>query len=398
MKIALIQPDSPYLSYPLAFPSLGLLYISAYLKNHGYKVDYYDLTGGKKLPDIKADIIAFTCQITQYPQVLAMKNKLQADRFIIGGPFPTHSPEICAHDGFQVIRGEGEIAMLQAVENKNETLGYVDPNFFPDWEAIDLKRYGYLLEDKKCINIMTKRGNCPYKCAFCAKQEDGKSPLRFRTAKNVLQEVRYLKKKGFGAIAIYDDDVLIDKERDYEIFMGLKELGMPYRCMTRTNLANRKNLEFLKATGCAELAIGVETADNNLRKIIRKGTTVEQDTEFVKICRAIGLRIKTYLMIGLPGESKESVIKTFSWLKQAKPDNFDISVFTPYPGCDIYKHKENYDISWDEKELRKIWFSGEAQYGSCAVSTSGLTAQEILELKSLFNRKEGGTTSYWKPI
>lgn len=403
MRIALIQPDSPYLMYPLAFPNLGLLYISAFLKRRGFDVDYYDLTGGVGLPDIKADVIGFSCQITQFANVVEMRNKLAKTnpdaKFVIGGPFPTHSPDAC--QGFHVVRGEGEMPMLNFLTGRNGECELVDPNFFPDWEAIDLSRYGYLLEGKRCINIMTKRGNCPYHCSFCAKQETGKSKIRMRYAQHVLAEARYLRGRGFGAVAIYDDDVLLDKKRDRIIFEGLKELGMPYRCMTRTNLATKEDLRMLKDTGCAELAIGVESADDHIHEIVcRKGTTVEQDTEFVKYCKEIGLRVKTYLIIGLPSESRETAMRTKTWLEDVKPDNFDVSVFTPYPGCHIYAHKAEYDIDWDEDELRKIWFSGEAQYENCAVWTSHLSSKEILELKNELAAKRGlaGSTEYWRPI
>lgn len=403
MRIALIQPDSPYLTYPFAFPSLGLLYISAYLKKNGYDPQFYDLTGGKELPYIKADIICFTCQITQFQDVKRMRERLFEDnpdaKFVIGGPFPTHSPEEC--EGFHVIKGEGEIQLLNYIQDTQLT-GYVDPNFFPDWDAIDLSKYGYGLEGKRCINIMTKRGNCPYHCTFCAKQEVGKSPLRFRTAENVLSEVDFLRTQGFGAVAIYDDDVLLNKKRDRIIFEGLKERGMPYRCMTRTNLATIEDLEMLKDTGCAELAIGFESADPYIHETVcRKGTTVSQDTRFVNLCKEIGLRVKTYIIFGLPSESPASINATRDWLSNNKPDNYDISIFTPYPGSHIFSHKGEYDIQWDEEKLKKIWYSGEAQYGNCAVSTSKLSSKSILFLKNTvseeFKRGLAGSTQYWKP-
>lgn len=399
MQVALIQPDSPYLKTPLAFPNLGLLYISSYLKNHGVKTDFYDLTGGIEIPEIEADIIAFSCQITQFQEVQKLRQRLKAKRFVIGGPFPTHSPERCRD--FYTIQGEGEEAMLQFVTGKEKRLEFVEQNFFPDWEAIDLDRYGYSLEGKRCINMMTKRGNCPFHCTFCAKQETGKSPLRFRTVENVMEEVHYLRSRGFGALAIYDDDVLINKKRDYEIFSNLKKFSMPYRCMTRTDLATKADLQMLKDTGCAEVAIGVESADPYIHNVVcRKGTTIEQDTKFVLMCKDIGLRVKTYLIIGLPSESRESVEKTRQWLKTVKPNNFDVSIFTPYPGSYIYNHPERFDIAWEG--LEKIWFSGEAQYGSCAVSTSHLSSQDILSLKEDIEKDCGrglaGSTDYWCPI
>jgi radical SAM superfamily enzyme YgiQ (UPF0313 family) len=396
MRIALIQPDSPYLAYPLAFPSLGLLYISAHLKRNGLSPYFYDLTGGAKMPAIETDIAAFSCQITHWRQVLELKRRIHAKLYVIGGPFPTFSPEVCRKEGFEVVRGEGEKEMLRIATGNLSTL---DIAMFPDWDAIDLSRYGYGLEGKRCINIMTKRGSCPFHCAFCAKM---KSPMRFRPAENVLAECEELKYRGFGAIAIYDDDVLINKKRDYEIFKGLKKLGMPYRCMTRTNLADVEDLKMLKETGCAEVCIGVETGDPEMKARINKGTTVGQDTHFVQAAKKLGLRVKAYLMIGLPGETIGSIVATRKWLMENRTENFDISVFTPYPGSDIYDNPGKYGVRWDKKSLEEIWFSGEAQYEKCAVYTGALTPDEVMYYKNAleneFKRGTGGATSYWGPL
>lgn len=417
LKIALIQPDSPFLTVPLCFPSLGLLYISSYLKKYGYSPDFYDLTGGVKLPEnLKADIFAYSSQITQFHWVVESMKKLRKQNpdsfFIIGGPFPTHSPKECMEKGFDiVVRGEGEIPILDTISKyPNIKRGivfsekFIDPNeIMPDWEAIDPLRYGYQLAGRRCINIVTKRGNCPFNCSFCAKPEFLKSPLRFRTAENVLKEAKMLKDKyGFGSLAIYDDDVLINKERDFKIFKGLKNLDIKFRCMTRANLATREDIRLLKEYGCEEICIGVESADPKILKIIRKGVTIEENTKFIKYCKEFGLRVKAYLIIGLPGESRETVDKTRQWLKENKPDNFDISLFTPYPGSHIYEHKEDYEVDWNESFLRNIWFYGEPQYKSSAVWTPYLSSKDIenlkKELEEEFKRGKGGATQQWGPI
>ncbi len=418
IKIALIQPDSPFLTYPLNFPNLGLMYISAYLKKNGYAPDYYDLTGGGQLPEnLKADIFGFSCQITQFEDVVEKMKKLRENNphalFVIGGPFPTHSPQECLSAGFDiVVRGEGEIPMLEIIKkypqiekNIYVTDKFIDPDeIIPDWEAVNPLRYIYQLAGRRCINIMTKRGNCPFSCAFCAKQEAGSSPLRLRKASEVLAEARMLKEKyGFGGLAIYDDDIFVgNKERDKEIFRGLKQLDIKFRCMTRANLATREDIKFLKECGCEEICIGVESADPQILKIVNKRITIDENTQFVQWCKEFGLRVKAYLMIGLPNESRESVEKTKKWVVDNKVDNYDLSVFTPYPGSAIYHYKNNYEIDWDEEYLRRIWFSGEAQYSDCAVWTPYLSREEILQLKEEIHqecpRGKGGTTNYWGPI
>jgi radical SAM superfamily enzyme YgiQ (UPF0313 family) len=173
--------------------------------------------------------------------------------------------------------------------------------------------------------------------------------------------------------------------------------------MTRANLATKEDIKFLKSTGCVEICVGVETGDKHiLEEIIRKGVTVEENTSFIRNCEEAGIKTKAYLIIGLPTESEKSVENTRNWLRKSRPDNFDVSVFTPYPGSEIYNKKDNFDIDWDEKVLREMWFSGKAQYEGCAVHTSELSADKIINLKkeieSEFSRKKGGSTSYWGPI
>lgn len=421
--IHLIQPDTPSLTEPLSFPSLGLLYISSFLKELGYEVEIDDLTGGTNFnKSFDSDIIGFTCQTVHYKNVLNMfrylKEKMDGSSFVIGGPHPTWFREDCIGDGFDAaICGEGELEISNFLSKINRTNSH--PNsvknsdvvlnidtLLPDWEAININRYRYFLDDRKCMNIMTSRGNCPFgksgHCTFCPKTSTH-SKLRFRSVKSVLNEAKLLRDiYGCGSLAIYDDNVLINKKRDYKIFNGLKELDIRFRCMTRANLASRTDLQLLKDCGCAEICLGAESGDSFiLEKIIKKGTTVDLNTKFMNNCKDVGLRVKAYLMIGLPSESEKSIQNTIRWLRMIDPDNYDISVFTPYKGSEIYDNKEQFEIEWDENELRDLWFNGITQFGESGVSTPGLSAERIQELRDTilneFPRGNGGTTSYWGP-
>lgn len=425
-KIALIQPDSPHLFVPNNFPSLGLLYISSHLKNHGYNSEFFDFTarGNKPYNNNKMtkpldgfDIYAFSSQITQFKEATEMMKQIR-DRnpnayFVVGGPFVSRSPQYALREEWDVVgQGEGEDSLLQVVNNfpnikRGSTvaaINYVDPNIFPDWEAINPLDYIYQLDGKRCINIMTKRGNCPFHCTFCALQEIGVSKLRNRNIENVLNEAKFLQKKyGFGSLAIYDDEVLMDKKRDETLFRGFKELGMPYRAMTRANLADENYIKMLAETGCGEVCIGLESADPFIHEVVvEKGTTVEDHSNFLKYSKKHGLRVKTFLIVGLPSESRESIKNTKKWLRENQPENFDVSIFTPYPGSLIYKKREFFEIDWDQDHLEEIWFTGKAQYDDCAVWTPYLSSRNLLEIKEEltgeFKRGRGGTTPYFGPI
>ncbi len=432
-KIILIQPDSLFLAEPLSFPGLGLLYISAFLKQHGYEIEFYDLTGKLTLPgDLRADIFGFSCQTVHLPFAARAVKELRKNNpdsiFVVGGPCPTWSAQDCLDAGFDiVVRGEGEKSMLDIVGHFRDIQNarkqakkfkqvyipdcYLDINSipFPDWEAIDIYRYRYQLAGRRCMSIITVRGSCPFgmggNCRFCSKTDLGKpQPLRFRSADSVLEEVKILRDKyNFGSVMIYDDEILINKDRDTKIFEGLKKLDIKFRCMTRVNLATKEDLKKMKDCGCIEICIGAESGDPYiLEQVVKKGTTVEANTRFVKWCHEVGLNVKAYLIIGLPSEKRESLELTYKWLKDAKPTNYDVSIYAPYPGSEFYDHKEKYEIDWDENALKKIWYTGEPQYGVPVVWTPYLTSKEISDFRDKINnefkRGLGGTTSYWGPI
>jgi len=252
------------------------------------------------------------------------------------------------------------------------------------------------------MSIMTVRGNCPYNknhCHFCsASNISAAVKLRFRGLESVLTEVKDLKKQGIGALAIYDDEVIINKKRDLKMFRKFKDLDMKFRCMLRANAVTKQELRQIKEYGCVEICIGVESADQGILINIDKGISIEENTRFVEWCHEIGLNVKTYLIAGLPGESFESMGRTRDWLKKTQPDSYDLSTFVPYPGSEIYENRQRFDIKWDEKDLQYLLYHGEPQYGGSICHTSHLSAEEITELKEdiekEFPRGIGGKIEY----
>ena len=430
-RIALIQPDSPFLTEPLSFPGLGLLYISSFLKSQGYDPEVYDLTGRVQLPSnmVNYDIFGFSCQVVHFLFAAQALKQLKRNNpkaiFVIGGPLATWMPRQCLNAGFDfVVRGEGELPMLHLVQNlahfrnklkegedfQRELLPEEDLDVnsmpFPDWEAIDIHRYRYRLEGRRCMSLVTSRGNCPWgaagHCRFCSKTNLGRNiRLRFRTTENVLNEAKVLRDRyGFNALMLYDDEMMVNKKRDIDIFEGLKRLDIKFRCMTRADLVTKEDLRMMKECGCVEVCLGAESGDPYiLEKVVYKGTTVEQNTRFVQWCHEVGLKVKAYLIIGLPSESKHSVENTKNWLKATKPDNYDLSTFEPYPGSEFYDHKELYEIDWKTEDLEQAWMKGTPQYETPVVWTPYLSTQEILELRNQIQeevpRGIGGMTPYW---
>jgi len=418
-SVTLIQLNSPFLTYPKSFPNLGILYLSSYLKSHNVDVNILDLLDNPSQNYmVDSDIIGISSLSAQYLDALKIlksyKDKDSESKIIIGGSKPTFDYLECIENGFDsVIIGEGEKSLLSiassdhTIQNLYKPTELIDVNsLFPDWDAIDLKSYSWHLDDRKCINIITSRGSCPFglsgHCTFCPRTSpELKSKLRFRSVDHVLKEVTLLKYRyGYDSIAIYDDNVLINKDRDFKIFEGLKELDVKFRCMTRANLANKDDLRKLKSLGCSEICVGCESADQYiLERVVKKGTSIKQNETFVKNCKEVGLRVKTYFIIGLPSESRESALKIKEFLLKLKPDNFDVSIFVPYRGSEIYDFKSEYDINWNQSLLENSINTGVPQFGKSFVWTSKLTSDEIVEIRNeildSYERGVGGETYYW---
>lgn len=149
----------------------------------------------------------------------------------------------------------------------------------------------------------------------------------------------------------------------------------------------------MKEAGCVEVGCGVESGSQRILDSIHKGTTVEQNTEARKVCRDLDIRFKAFTILGLPGENDESVNQTREWLRKNEPDDFDVTIFMPYPGSPIWENPENYDIQFDKDAIKKGFYDETFYKGppKSLVRTSMLSAEDIVrlrdEIEDEFNRR-----------
>ena len=145
--------------------------------------------------------------------------------------------------------------------------------------------------------------------------------------------------------------------------------------------SNRYNFEYGHRTFIVRQAISILReifySDPKILDNINKQTTVKMNTDAVKLAHEVGLKVKAFTIVGLPGETVETMEATKRWLLDNKPDDFDLQIFHPYEDCDIYQHSENYDISFDKNvNYDDYWFKGNPE---SPVSTSSLTAKQITD-------------------
>lgn len=404
MKILLINPNSGFLINEKVFPSLGLLYLSAYLKKHGYKdISLIDMNEEKALPDsVDADIVGFYSNTPQFPSVVRLSgdikriNRVKNALYVFGGPHVSGKPEDVHDKSDIIVMGEGEKALLDIVRRKEgndrqerilkyEYIDDADSLPFPDRDLIDIKSYRYYLDGQLTTTLLSSRG-CPFGCSFCANNAWGKT-LRLRSPRNVFEEVRLLKDKyGYGAFMFFDDTMTINKKRMSEICGLLKDLKIIFRCFIRSDTVDRDILVKMRESGCVEVGVGIESGSQRILNIVNKGETVRKNMEAIKLCHKAGIRVKGFFIIGLPGENNESIKETMVFLEEADLDDIDITLYTPYPGSFIYKNKEKFDLFFKD-DYEHAWFKGRPDNYFTTVSTRALSSSEILRIRSELERK-----------
>lgn len=408
MKVALIVPSSPFLFKPLTFPPLGPLYLSAYLKKQGHEVvvldDFKDVETESKTKN--SDVIGVTGTTPQFAEMVLILKRIRKYEgngkiLVAGGPHASCDPKSCLEAGFDhVVIGDGEKAFLEILKgfkDKHYVIHYRRPSRldslpFPDRDAVDIKRYKYKIDDSEATSMITTRG-CPFQCAFCCHWH-GYRMVRFRSPENVVEEINHVRSKyGYEAFMFWDDEFNLNHKRTLALCEAFKPLKIKWRCFIRADLFDSKLGKAMKEAGCVEVGCGVESGSQRILNNIHKGTTVHQNSEARRLCKELGIRFKAFLILGLPGENLESVNATREWVRRKDPDDFDVTIFTPYPGSPIWQNPELYDIRFDKDAMRENFYSQSFYKGpqKSWVSTKSLSANELVRLRDQiedeFNRK-----------
>jgi radical SAM superfamily enzyme YgiQ (UPF0313 family) len=134
----------------------------------------------------------------------------------------------------------------------------------------------------------------------------------------------------------------------------------------------------MQDAGLIEVFIGVESADNEIKDNIHKGTTIEQDTEVLNWCKELGIICKTSFILGLPGETMNSMMKTREWILENMPDRVGLDRLIPFPGTPLTEQMSKYDLVLERGVPEEFFFRGSPdQPHPSFVSTSHLTRQQI---------------------
>ncbi len=244
--------------------------------------------------------------------------------------------------GLSYRNGEGAIVHnenREVLENM-DALPWVTPVYKRD---LKIEKYfgGYLKHPY--ISFYTGRG-CKSRCTFCLwPQTVGGHQYRVRSVEDVVAEMKWAK-SAFPQVKefFFDDDTLTDNlPRVEALARELGKLGVTWSCNAKANVP-RKTLEVMKENGLRLLLVGYESGNQQILFNIKKGMRVEFARRFTKDCHEFGIVIHGTFILGLPGETKETIQQTLDFAKEINPHTIQVSLAAPYPGTFLYRQaKEN---------------------------------------------------------
>ncbi|OGV58792.1 MAG: hypothetical protein A2X49_15415 [Lentisphaerae bacterium GWF2_52_8] len=355
--------------------SLGPLWISSFLRQHGHTV-LFPPKGGNSLQmgqfpalthDVieatNPDLIGFSCLESNYISCLEaarwVKREYPGILTIFGGVYPTIRPEIIRENAIDIVCiGEGERPMLELCMRLSKNLPYHDiPSLHVKMNSDVVRNEpGNPIENLDEIpdipreeispyfGIYVGRG-CPYSCSFCSwakvREASRNHKLRLRSPRRVLDEIARMHEiygNAFGSfMKIQDDTFLTDKDWLAEFLPALhKEFPkLKYSCCTRVNLVNEEVSTLLEETGCSSVALGIESGDEKVRnEILKKNITLDQIKHAVSLLYKHNMKVCGQWILGVPGEDISAMLKSMELHRELKDVAFT-HICTPYYGTGI---------------------------------------------------------------
>jgi radical SAM superfamily enzyme YgiQ (UPF0313 family) len=394
MKILLIDPPWYTLQgVNAATVSLGLAAIAGVLEDRGHEVALFNgdlygsgprygestLIGRQGTPEgehpayqrlrevlrqIRPEAVGITCMTAEFPSVCVAAQIVRAEDasvpVVVGGVHPTLVPEeVLEYKCFDYVAiGEGEetaaalFALLASGGNPETVAGIAYRRagavtctakrpLIEDLDALPLPSYRGLIDRDSHIpadlgGVITSRG-CPYPCLYCASKKLWTRRVRIRSVSRVLEEIAGLYREGVRLFRFQDDTFTIRTDRVLAFCDGMKNFsGARWSCDTRVDLLEEGLARKMRAAGCYQINLGIESGSERIRNLVAKKVDIATARRLVRMLKRCGIRVTAYFMIGLPTETGPEMDETLALARALAPDTPLFSVFTPYPGTELW--------------------------------------------------------------
>ena len=380
---------NPYSSNPHPMIPLGLASLAAVVLEAGYSVEVVDAWAeGLRNPDQLAGrlralpvprvtgVSMLTTNLSSAKEAVAASRTIfPGTLLVIGGPHVSALPDEVLNEFPAAdlgVYGEGEITLKEILaafiaegrpprdlpgtlwrDAGKATVKAVPRPTIKDLDSLPRPARHLFPMDKyhphapygrrwRYVNEITSRG-CPFHCAYCSKSVFGDSYRAF-SPERVVDDLRDLVTRyRVREIHFYDDDLTMNRKRTVEIMERLiaADLDLIWSCTTRCDLVDAELLGLMKKAGCWMVSYGIESGNDALRNTVQKGVTREQIENAVRETKRAGLRVTGYFMIGLPGETEETVKETIGFVRQLDLHYVNWAVMMVYPGSPFFVSIQN---------------------------------------------------------
>jgi len=248
------------------------------------------------------------------------------------------------------LRIGGEVIVYPSREFNDD----MDSLGHPAWDYFDLTKYIHPVFNKPYLMVNTSRG-CGHSCIFCVASIFYGKKVRYRTVESILDEIEHylIGKLGIRHMWMYADDFTRTPEFVKKLCQGIinRKLKIIWWTNTRVDNNDLEMFRLMKKAGCYMLSIGGESANPAILKNIKKGTSPELIEKTVRILRQTGINSLVYFLIGLPGETRDTIKETLDFCKRINPDYVEFYPATPYPGTEFFdiavREKLMVSNNWD---------------------------------------------------
>ncbi len=360
------------------YPPLGLLYVASFAEQGtSSQIEVLDCPAERfsyeqledEIRKRKPDLVGIQATtFTLIDTIITAKTVKRIDtaiQVVIGGPhvfiYPEETLQIPEVDF--IIRGEAEESFSGLIEaiggngdlNNINGLGYKKngivhlndcPPLIEDLDRLPMparhlvpqdRYYSVLAKRNPITTMMTSRG-CPMKCIYCDRPHLGKK-FRYRSAESVIKEMQLCSDMGIGEIFVYDDTFSIRKDRVLDICRAIIEnkINISWDIRAHINTIDEEVLEALAGAGCSRIHYGVESGNQDILKLIKKGIKLDRTKEVFQMTRDHGISTLGYFMIGFPDETPEQIEDTLKFACSIAADFVHIAITTPFPSTELYR-------------------------------------------------------------
>ncbi|MGI6217068.1 MAG: B12-binding domain-containing radical SAM protein [Coriobacteriales bacterium] len=337
----------------------GPLILAGIVSRAGHEVEVYEELNGKFDMDRlieRTDVLCLytmTSSAKRAYQLADMFHEKGHARVIIGGMHASALPEEALEHADQVLVGEGENIILDAVEGRlTDPIVRADP--ICDLDTVPFPDYSLLKTPCEAADILTSRG-CPFRCTFCTTSRMF-APYRKRSVDNVIEEVRLYKEMGFEYMNFEDDNFTADKERAKEICRRMIDEGLVFKqtfFFGRTDMADDPELlDLLAEAHLTRVLIGIESLNQDSLDIINKHQTVDDIERAGIACKEHGIEVIASIVLGLDGDYMSDIENSIDFARRIDAYQLQPAVLTPFPGTPVYEQyqRENRMIMNDVNE------------------------------------------------